>query len=160
MATKALYAGSFDPLTNGHLDVIKRASALFDHVVVGVGVNQKKPGLFTVEERVELLKKSCRSLKNISFSSFNGLTVDFAAQQKCQVLVRGLRDNQDFTIETNMAHMNSHLKPKIDTVFLPCLQNLSDVSSTLIKEVASLGGDVGGLVPQVVEQALRKKFSK
>jgi pantetheine-phosphate adenylyltransferase len=160
MGIKALYAGSFDPLTNGHLDVIERAASMFGHVIVAVGQNPKKPGLFTVDERLILLKSSCRGLKNVSFESYSGLTVQFAAQRKCSVLIRGLRDSQDFITETQMAHMNVNLDPDINTVFIPCKQGLSDVSSSLIKEVASFGGDVSLLVPSQVERALKKKFKK
>ncbi|MEI6398794.1 MAG: pantetheine-phosphate adenylyltransferase [Pseudomonadota bacterium] len=164
MAAKALYAGSFDPVTMGHLDIIERASRMFGHVVVAVGVNPKKPGLFTTEERVALLTASCKGIRNITIKSFSGLTADFASQEKCSVLVRGLRDAQDFGFEMQMAHMNHHLTASLETVFIPCLQQYSSVSSSLVKEVVSLlgkeGGKIKGLVPAVVEKALLKKFKK
>jgi pantetheine-phosphate adenylyltransferase len=164
MATKALYAGSFDPVTAGHLDIIARASRMFGHVVVAVGVNPKKPGLFAPEERVALLKASCKGLRNVTIKSFSGLTADFAAEETCSVLVRGLRDAQDFGYETQMAHMNHHLAPSLETVFLPCLQQYSSISSSLVKEVASMlgknSGKIKGLVPAAVEKALIKKFKK
>jgi pantetheine-phosphate adenylyltransferase len=158
MGTKALYAGSFDPVTCGHLDIVTRACGMFEHVVVGVGHNPKKPGLFTVDERIELLRSACKGLKNLSFESYSGLTVEFARQERCSVLVRGLRDTQDFAIEMQMAHMNDHLDSEIETIFVPCLQKYAGVSSSLMKEVASLGGEVSGLVPLAVEKALKKKF--
>ena len=164
MATKALYAGSFDPVTMGHLDIIERASRIFGQVIVAVGVNPKKPGLFTPEERVALLNASCKGMRNITIKSFSGLTADFASQEKCSVLIRGLRDAQDFGFETQMAHMNHHLTPTLETIFIPCLQQYSSVSSSLVKEVASLlqkdSVRIKGLVPAVVEKALLKKFKK
>jgi pantetheine-phosphate adenylyltransferase len=158
MGTKALYAGSFDPVTSGHLDIVMRAASMFSHMVVGVGHNPKKPGLFTIDERMELLRAACKGIKNVSFKAYDGLTVDFARQERCAVLVRGLRDGQDFAIEMQMAHMNNHLDGDIETIFVPCLQKYSGVSSSLMKEVASLGGDISGLVPAIVQKALKKKF--
>ncbi len=160
MASIALYAGSFDPVTLGHMDIIVRASKIFDRVVIGIGHNPKKPGLFSVEERTELLRSACKGLKNVSIKSFSGLTAEFATQEKCTVLIRGLRDAQDFGYEMQMAHMNHHLANKIDTIFMPCMQQYSNISSSLVKEVASLGGKVKGLVPATVETALRKKLRR
>ena len=164
MTTKALYAGSFDPVTMGHLDIIERASRMFGHVVIGIGVNPKKPGLFTTDERVALLKASCKGIRNITIKSFSGLTAEFAKEEKCSVLIRGLRDAQDFGFEMQMAHMNHHLTASLETVFIPCLQQYSSISSSLVKEVASMlgknSGKVKGLVPAVVEKALVKKFKK
>lgn len=158
MPTRALYAGSFDPITLGHLDLIKRSAAIFDHLVVAVGHNPDKPGLFTVDERMKMIKDASKGIKNLSITSYSGLTAEFAQRQKCSVLVRGLRDSRDFCSEMQMAHMNRRLDQKIETVFLPGLQEFSNVSSSLMKEVVSLGGDITGLVPPMVEKALRKKF--
>lgn len=158
MPSRALYAGSFDPITLGHLDLIKRSAAIFDHVVVAVGHNPEKPGLFTVDERLNMIKDACRGIKNLTLASYSGLTADFARRQKCGVLVRGLRDSRDFCSEMQMAHMNRRLDAKIETIFFPGLQEFSNVSSSLMKEVISLGGDISGLVPPMVEKALRKKF--
>jgi len=158
MGTKALYAGSFDPVTSGHLDIVTRAASMFGQVVVGIGHNPKKPGLFTIQERMDLLRLACKGIKNVSFKAYDGLTVDFARKEQCSVLVRGLRDGQDFEIEMQMAHMNDHLNGDIETIFVPCLQQYSGVSSSLMKEVASLGGNISGLVPAVVHKALKKKF--
>lgn len=160
MSAKALYAGSFDPVTMGHLDIICRACRMFDEVVIGIGHNPKKPGLFTPEERVALLKECCGSIKNISIKSFSGLTADFAKKEKCTVLIRGLRDAQDFGYEMQMAHMNRHLADSVDTLFMPCMQQYSSISSSLVKEVAGLGGKIKGLVPPLVEKALLKKLKK
>lgn len=159
MKTHALYAGSFDPITLGHVDLIKRSSRLFDHVVVAVGHNPQKPGLFSVDERIRMIKDACKAIKNFSVHTYSGLTADFARQKKCGVLIRGLRDSRDFYSEIQMAHMNRRLDDSVETVFLPGLQQFSNVSSSLIKEVASLGGDINGLVPPVVARALRKKFT-
>jgi pantetheine-phosphate adenylyltransferase len=158
MPTRALYAGSFDPITFGHVDLIKRSAAIFDHVVVAVGHNPEKPGLFSIDERLKMIRESCKSVKNFSVTSYTGLTADFARRQKCGVLVRGLRDSRDFCSEMQMAHMNHRLQESIETIFLPGLQQFSNVSSSLMKEVVSLGGDISGLVPPIVEKALRKKM--
>jgi pantetheine-phosphate adenylyltransferase len=160
MPAKALYAGSFDPVTMGHMDIILRATRMFDIVVIGIGHNPKKPGLFTPDERVALLRECCKGLKNISIKSFSGLTADFAKKEKCNILIRGLRDAQDFGYEMQMAHMNHHLASSVDTVFMPCMQQYSSISSSLVKEVASLGGKIKGLVPPIVEQSLLKKLKK
>jgi len=158
MTSRALYAGSFDPITLGHVDLIRRSSLVFDHVVVAVGHNPQKPGLFTVEERLQLIGAACKGIKNISITSYSGLTATFAAKQKCRVLIRGLRDVRDFGIEMQMAHMNRHLEEEIETVFLPGLQQFSNVSSSLMKEVVSMGGDISGLVPPNVEKSLKRKL--
>ena len=160
MASIALYAGSFDPVTMGHMDIIVRSSRMFDRVVIGIGHNPKKPGLFSENERIDLLRVCCKGLKNVSIKSFAGLTAEFANQEGCTVLIRGLRDAQDFGYEMQMAHMNRHLAEAVDTVFMPCIQQYSNISSSLVKEVASLGGKVKGLVPPTVEAALRKKLKK
>ncbi len=171
METKALYAGSFDPVTLGHIDIIKRSSRMFGHVVVAVGVNPQKPGLFTPNERIDLIKHACKGLKNISFTSFSGLTAEFAHQEKCTVLLRGLRDAQDFGFEMQMAHMNAHLEGTIDTVFVPCHQKFASISSSLVKEIAGclaqgkskapekMAAKLDGLVTPAVIKKLLLKFS-
>jgi pantetheine-phosphate adenylyltransferase len=158
MPVVALYAGSFDPVTLGHMDIIRRASGMFDALIIGVGHNPKKPGLFTVQERLRLIESCCKGIKNVSVKSFSGLTADFAKREGCRVLIRGLRDAQDFGYEMQMAHMNRHLADKLETIFIPCMQQYSDLSSSLVKEVASLGGKIKGLVPALVETALNKKL--
>jgi pantetheine-phosphate adenylyltransferase len=144
VGTKALYAGSFDPITLGHIDIIKRSSRMFDQVLIAVGHNPTKPGLFSLNERMDLIKQACKGIKNISFDSFSGLTAEFARQQKCTVLLRGLRDTQDFSFEMQMAHMNTHLESNIYTVFIPCHQQYSSISSSLVKEIASCLVQAGG----------------
>ena len=158
MKSRAIDAGSFDPITNGHVDIIERASHMFDQVVVAVGINPKKPGLFTVEERLALVKAACVKFKNIEVFHYSGLTSECARSLNCGILVRGLRDSQDFGYEMQMAQMNRHLDDRLETVFIPAFQGYSQVSSSLVKEVASLGGNITGLVPSVVEKALIKKF--
>lgn len=158
MATRAMYAGSFDPITSGHLDVIQRAVSMFDEVIVAIGINPKKPGLFSPQERLDLIQDGCSKWKNVKVVTFSGLTASFAKQQKCRILIRGLRDALDFGFEMQMAHMNRHLEPTLETVFVPTLQELSEISSSLVKEVANLGGNVDGLVPPAVVKALKQKF--
>lgn len=159
MPTRAFYAGSFDPLTHGHLHIIQKAAVMFDRVVVGIGVNPKKPGLFTADERQQILGQEVAKLKNVDVVVYRGLTVAAAKAHRCSVLVRGLRDIQDFGSEMQMAFMNQHLESKIQTVFIPTLQVYAAVSASLLKEVASMGGDVSGFVSKHVERALRSKFA-
>jgi pantetheine-phosphate adenylyltransferase len=157
MKTTALYAGSFDPLTNGHFDIIERASAIFDKIIIGVGTNSKKSCLFTPEERVELIKKVCKGFKNVSVESYSGLTVDFAAKRQCSVFVRGLRDSDDFNQELKMAYMNSELSEDIETVFFPTRVRHAAVSSTLVKEIVEFKGSVERFVPPQINSAIVKK---
>lgn len=154
----AIYAGTFDPMTNGHLDVITRASRIFDRVVVAVGMNSSKKTLLDLEERKELISKVCIDLENVDVQHFEGLIVDFANKIEAKTLVRGIRTEADFVYEMQMAMMNSHLSEKLETIFIPTKQSLSHVSSSLVKEVVKLGGDVSALVPKLVYQNLVKKF--
>ncbi len=158
--SKAIYAGSFDPMTKGHMDVIERSLLIFDTVIVGIGVNVDKPGLFSIEERINLIKKAFGSKKDIIIESYSGLTADFARKMKCSHLVRGLRDGHDFSFEMRAAMMNKHLEPSLETVFIPTSAEYSNVSSSLIKEVAALGGDVSDFLPGHVAKALKEKLSK
>lgn len=155
---RAIYPGSFDPVTNGHLDVIQRASHLFDEVIVAVAFNDSKHPLFTVEERVSLLRKTMRA-KNVIVSSFNGLLMEFARENQACAVVRGLRAVSDFEFEFQMALMNRKLQPEIETVFLTPKEEYTYLSSRIIKEIARLGGNVEEFVPEIVEKALRKKFA-
>lgn len=153
----AVYTGSFDPMTLGHLDVITRASKLFKKVIVAVGEARGKAPLFTTAERLDLLRATTRDLGNVEVASFTGLAVDFAARQGPVALVRGLRSATDFAYEMQMAGMNHALKPAIDTVFLPTSPLFSHISSTLAKEIAHHGGDLTLLVPPLVAQKLSEK---
>jgi pantetheine-phosphate adenylyltransferase len=154
----ALYPGSFDPITNGHLDVIERAARLFDHVLVAVADNNSKNALFSTEERVSLIRQSVTSLPNVKVTSFKGLLVDFAAASGARVVVRGLRAVTDFEYEFQMALMNKTLRPDLETIFLASREVFTYVSSRVIKEVARLGGDVTRMVPAPVAAALAAAF--
>ena len=154
----ALYPGSFDPITNGHLDVIERAARLFDHVLVAVADNNAKNALFSTEDRVSLIRQSVSSLPNVQVTSFKGLLVDFAAASVARVVVRGLRAVTDFEYEFQMALMNKTLRPDLETIFLASREVFTYVSSRVIKEVARLGGDVTRMVPAPVATALAAKF--
>ncbi|NBV33839.1 MAG: pantetheine-phosphate adenylyltransferase [Proteobacteria bacterium] len=156
---RAIYPGSFDPITNGHLDVLSRAARLFDEVIMAVAINQSKQVLFTVEERVELLKASCQHLPNVRVASFNGLLVDFARQSEAKAVIRGLRAVSDFEFEFQMALMNRSLEPELEALFLMPSEEYSYISSRMVKEVARLGGEVSRFVPKCVEHALKARFA-
>ena len=160
MSTLAVYPGSFDPLTNGHVDIISRGARLFDRIIVAVLVNAEKSPLFTPEERVEIGRTVFRDQPNVEVDTFNGLLVDYVERRGAQVIVRGLRAVSDFEFEFQMALMNQRLKPKIDTVFMMPAEKYTYISSRLIKEVFALGGRVHGLVPDTVETKLRAKRSR
>jgi pantetheine-phosphate adenylyltransferase len=157
---RAIYAGSFDPVTNGHLDVIERAARLCDEVIIAVAFNPEKRGLFTPDERVALLRSVTNHLTNVRVTSFHGLLVEFARQQQASAVIRGIRAVSDFEFEFQMALMNRRLSPTLETLFLMPKEEYSYVSSRLVKEVASLGGDVSHFVPPVVAGALREKFAR
>ena len=160
MSVKALYPGTFDPPTNGHVDLILRGSKLFEHLTVAILRNPVKNALFTVEERVEMLKEATSSLDNVSVASFDGLTVDFARQLGAKALLRGIRAISDYEHEFQMALMNRRLAPEIETVFLQPAGRYSFISSRMLKEVFSFGGDVTGLVPPNVLKRLRGRIPK
>ena len=159
MATLAVYPGSFDPLTNGHVDIIARGARLFDRIVVAMLVNAEKRPLFSMEERVEIARAVFRDLPNVEVDTFDGLLVDYVDRRGAQVIVRGLRAVSDFEFEFQMALMNRRLNGRIETVFMMPAEQYSYISSRLIKEVFSLGGRVHGLVPDMVEERLRAKVS-
>jgi pantetheine-phosphate adenylyltransferase len=159
MNVKALYPGTFDPPTNGHVDLIIRGSRLFNHLTVAVLVNPVKNPLFTVEERVEMLKEATSSLANVSIDTFGGLMVDYARRQGASVVLRGIRAISDYEHEFQMALMNRRLAPEIETVFLQPAGRYSFVSSRMVKEVFSFGGDVTGLVPPNVLKRLRARIN-
>jgi pantetheine-phosphate adenylyltransferase len=159
VTTRAIYPGSFDPLTNGHIDIIERSSRLFDEVVVAILTNPQKAPLFSVDERLEIMGTILQPrFSNVRFDVFHGLLVDYAAELGAQVIVRGIRAVTDYEYEFQMALMNRRLKPEIETVFMMPAETYSYLSSRLVKEIAQLGGSVQGLVPQLVEQRLRLKF--
>ena len=157
MSTLAVYPGSFDPLTNGHVDIILRGARLFDRIVVAILVNAEKSPLFSMAERIEIAREVFRDQRNVEVDTFNGLLVDYVEKRQAQVIVRGLRAVSDFEFEFQMALMNQRLKPAIETVFMMPAERYTYISSRLIKEVFSLGGRVHGLVPELVEQRLREK---
>lgn len=153
----AIYPGSFDPLTNGHVDIIERGARIFDVIIVAILVNAEKSPLFSKEERVAIVKEVFKVRPNVEVDTFDGLLVDYAARREANVIVRGLRAVSDFEVEFQMALMNRRLDPNIETVFMMPAEQYSYISSRLIKEVFSLGGRVRGLVPDSVEQRLREK---
>jgi pantetheine-phosphate adenylyltransferase len=155
----AMFPGSFDPLTNGHIDIIQRSAKLFDRVIVAVLTNAGKTPLFSVEERMTIIRENFADTPNVEADGFDGLVVDFAKRKGASVLVRGLRGISDFEYELQMAMMNRHLDPAIETVFMMPAEQYTYVSSRLMKEVMALGGSITGLVPPGVESRLKKKGS-
>jgi pantetheine-phosphate adenylyltransferase len=159
MSVKALYPGTFDPPTNGHIDLIQRGSKLFEHLTVGILKNPVKNPLFTLEERVEMLRESTSALGNVTVATFDGLMVDFARNLGATAVLRGIRAISDYEHEFQMALMNRRLAPEIETVFLQPAGRYSFVSSRMVKEVFSFGGDVTGLVPPNVLKRLRSRIN-
>ena len=153
----ALYPGSFDPLTLGHVDIIERGSSLFDTIIVAVLKNVDKQPMFTVDERLEMIGETFKKVDNVEADSFSGLLVDYAAKRNATTIVRGIRAISDFEYEFQMALMNRRLAPTIETVFMMPAEEYSYVSSRLVKEVASLGGNINGLVPDLVEKRLNER---
>ncbi|HEX9047886.1 MAG TPA: pantetheine-phosphate adenylyltransferase [Verrucomicrobiae bacterium] len=154
----AIYPGSFDPLTNGHLDVIQRAAKLFDRVIVAVAKNESKQPLFSLEEREALVKKAVAHLPHVQTDAFDGLLVDYVAKRKAHAIVRGLRAVSDFEFEFQLALMNRKLDESIETIFMMPKDTYTFLSSRLVKEIAGLGGDVSPFVPAHVQKALQKKL--
>lgn len=154
---KAIYPGSFDPLTNGHLDLIARGAKIFGSLVVAILENSEKSPLFSVAERVEMIRESVRGIKHVSVDTFDGLLVDFALRQKAQAVIRGIRAISDYEYELQMALMNRRLAPQLETVFLMPAEKYSYVSSRLIKNVFELGGSIEGLVPENVIRRLQAR---
>lgn len=154
-----IYPGTFDPFTNGHLDVLERAAKLFAKVTVAVALDSTKKTLFSPEERVAMIKPNLKRLSNVEVLSFDGLLVEFARKQKANALIRGLRALSDFEFEFNMALMNRHLEPAVETIFVMPNESYSYTSSSLVKQIAKLGGDVSNFVPDNVAKALRTAYS-
>jgi len=157
--SRAVCPGSFDPVTNGHIDIVARASSLFDEVIVAVGTNKSKARarLFTPEERMEMLREACAEFPNVSVAGFDGLLTDFCQERDIQAIVKGLRAVSDFDYELQMAQMNSSLTD-VETVFIPTSPEYSFLASSLVKEVATFGGDVSGLVPDFVLDRLTRRL--
>ena len=159
MSTLAVYPGSFDPLTNGHVDIISRGARMFDRIIVAILVNAEKSPMFTMQERVDIAREVFKAYPKVEVDTFNGLLVDYVERKQAQVIVRGLRAVSDFEFEFQMALMNQRLKPQIETVFMMPAEQYTYISSRLIKEVFALGGRVHGLVPDMVEARLRGKLA-
>ena len=159
--TKVIYPGSFDPLTNGHIDIIERSVRLFDHVVVAIITNPAKQPLFTVEERREMIEEIVKKrFPAVEVDVFHGLLVDYAKRKQAQAIVRGIRAVADYEYEFEMALMNRRLSPEIETVLMMPAEHYSYLSSRLVKEIAELGGSVNGLVPELVEERLRRALRR
>ncbi len=155
----AIYPGSFDPITNGHINIIRRGLIIFDRIVVAVAINIHKRSLFTVEERVKLIEEAFKDEDRVEVDSFRGLLVDYARSKGISAILRGLRATSDFDYEFHMASMNKRLDPSIETVFMVTGEKHFFISSRAVREIASFGGSVKGLVPSHVEEALKRKFS-
>ncbi len=160
MNRTAIYPGSFDPVTYGHIDLIKRAATLFDRIIVGVASNTRKQTLFNADERLVMLKETTKGIKGISIELFDGLVIKYAYKHKSHVLIRGLRVISDFDYEVQMALTNRRLDQKIETILLVPSEGYTFLSSSLIKEAASLGADISSFVPKIVEKKLKKKLSQ
>ena len=160
MKRNAVYPGTFDPITNGHHDLLRRAASIFDRVVVAIAANPSKAPLLTLEKRVDLARQVLADLKNVEVMGYSGLTVDFAKQNGLQVILRGLRAVSDFEFEFQLATMSRHLSPNIETVFLTPHEPFSFISSTLVREIAVLGGNVHEFVHPIVETELKKHKRK
>lgn len=158
--TKAIYPGSFDPVTLGHLDIIKRSSKVVDELVIGVLVNKNKIPTFTIEERLDMIREAIKGLPNVTVSYFEGMTVDFARKSNANIIIRGLRAVTDFESEMQIAQTNHSIEPDVDTMFFTTSLEYAFLSSTIVKEVAFYGGDVSQFVPENVEKMLKKRYSQ
>ncbi|RUM77336.1 MAG: pantetheine-phosphate adenylyltransferase [Candidatus Thioglobus sp.] len=154
----AIYPGSFDPITNGHIDLIRRASTLFDKVIVGITQNSKKAAFLNIDDRIQTTKTALKNIDNIEVLSFDTLLVDFANAQNAQVILRGLRAVSDFEYEFQLSGMNKHLNPNIETLFMTPAEQYANISSSLVREILTLGGDISAFVPKSVEDHLKSKL--
>ncbi len=154
----AIYPGSFDPITNGHIDLIKRASKLFDEVIIDITQNSKKSAFLSIDQRLDMTSKTLSDISNIKVMSFNTLLVDFAKAQNAQVILRGLRAVSDFEYEFQLSGMNKHLNPTIETLFMTPAEQYANISSSLVREILSLGGDISHFVPKSVEALLKQQL--
>lgn len=153
-----IYPGSFDPITNGHIDIIERCAESFDNVIVAVLINSSKHGIFTNEERVELIRETTKDFKNVEVDSFSGLLIDYARMKDTNIIIKGLRAVSDFEYEMQMALANKKLYSKLETLFMVSNTKYSFLSSSIVREVSSLGGDISSFVPKIVEEALKNKI--
>lgn len=158
--TRVIYPGTFDPITNGHVDIVQRASRMFDEVVIAIALGHHKNPLFSLEERVELAKQATQHLSNVRIIGFDGLLINLFKEQQATAVVRGLRAVSDFEYEFQLANMNRQLLAEYEAIFFSPTEQYSFISSTLVREIARLGGDVSNFVPQVVESAFAQKFNK
>lgn len=154
----AIYPGSFDPITNGHIDLIKRASKLFDEVIIGITQNSKKSAFLDIKDRIQLSQEILKDIDNVKVLSFNTLLVDFAQAQNAQVILRGLRAVSDFEYEFQLSGMNKHLNANIETLFMTPAEQYANISSSLVREILSLGGDISRFVPKPVEALLKTRL--
>jgi pantetheine-phosphate adenylyltransferase len=160
MGSRAMYPGTFDPFTNGHNDLVRRACRIFDHVVVAIAANPGKAPLFTLEQRMSLARRVLEDVPNVEVAGYSGLTVNFAREHGLNAIVRGLRAVSDFEFEFQLATMNRHLSSEVETVFLTPTEQFNFISSTLIREIASLGGDIREFVHPLVAEAIRQRLAK
>ena len=156
---KAIYPGSFDPITNGHIDIIRRGSKIFDEIVIAISQSVNKNSFLSVKEKIKAINLSVEGLNNVEVTSFDGLLVDFANKNNAQIILRGLRAVSDFEYEFQLAGMNKHLNSKIETFFLTPSEEFANISSSLVKEILSLGGEINNFVPIEVEQILKAKIN-
>jgi len=154
----AVYPGSFDPITNGHLNIIERATNIFDKIIVGVANNPKKSTLFSAPERIDMIKEVTKNLEKVKIQSFSGLLIDFMKSNKANIIIRGMRAISDFEHESQLALMNKRLAPEIETIFMVTCSTYSYLDSSIVKEIASLNGCINQLVPEIVEKKLREKL--
>ncbi len=159
VSNKVIYPGTFDPLTNGHLDIIQRAAQMFDHVVIAIAASPSKNTMFSLDERVELVTRAIHQLDNVTVKGFSGLLVDFARDEKANILIRGLRTTVDFEYEFGLTTMYRRLLPGLESIFLTPAEEYAFLSSTIVREVAIHGGDISAFVPDAINQAVKKKVS-
>ncbi len=159
MSNRAIYPGTFDPITNGHIDIVARAARIFDHVIVAVAASTSKNTAFSTDERVQFARDTLAEYKNVEVQRFEGLLANFVRQWGANAVLRGLRAVSDFEYEFQLAGMNKHLVPEAETIFMPTRENYSYISSSLIREIASLGGDVSEFVHPIVRDALAERFA-